>query len=70
MINVWDYQEIKRIRIVDIDGQVFFGEVIEVTDAEDDSPDYGFGEDSITIESEGHQIAFPKSEILSIDILD
>ncbi|HUM44738.1 MAG TPA: hypothetical protein PKI14_17470 [Fervidobacterium sp.] len=44
--------------------------MVEVTDVEDESPDYGFGEDSITIEVEGREISFPESEILSIEILD
>lgn len=70
MINVWDYQHANRIKITDIDGQVFTGKVVEVTDVEDESPDYGFGEDSITIEVEGREISFPQSEILGIDILD
>jgi len=70
MIKVWDYQDANIIKITAIDGQVFTGRLIEVTDVEDESPDYGYKEDSITIEAEGREISFPQSEILSIEILD
>ena len=47
----------------------FYRYVIEVTDVKDESPNYGFGEDSITGEVEGREIMVPQSEIRDIEIL-
>jgi hypothetical protein len=54
----------ERIRITDIEGKVFVGNAIEITDVEDDSPGYGFGEDSITIEK-GVRFRFLKENVIN-----
>ena len=33
MINLWQYQDASKIRITDIDGQEFIGNVVDITDA-------------------------------------
>ena len=35
MINLWDYQEARKIRLVDVDDEVFVGYIIDITDAEE-----------------------------------
>jgi len=66
MINIWKFSDSDQIRIIDIDNRIFEGKVIDITDAGEESEDYGFGEDSITISSNGQHIVFPQSEIKSI----
>lgn len=67
MINVWDYQEANRVRLVDIDNDEFTGNVIDVTDAEEFMD--GTTEDTLTIEVDGKHIEFLQSEIKAIEQL-
>lgn len=70
MINVWDYQDVEgKVKLTCTDGQVFVGNMGEITDVGEESEDYGFGEDSLTIYSDRRAIVFPQSEIKSIEIL-
>lgn len=63
MINLWDFVNSKKVRIVDIDGKVFEGNVICITDSEENETD----EDDITIETKEDEIVgFFQSEIKSI----
>lgn len=66
MINVWQYEYCGKVRIVDIDGNVFVGEAQEITDASDRSEDEKV-EDGITINVSGKLIEFYQSEIASIE---
>lgn len=66
MINVWPYEYCGKVRIVDIDGNVFVGEAQEITDASDRSEDEK-AEDGITINVSGKLIEFYQSEIASIE---
>lgn len=66
MINVWPYEYCGKVKIVDIDGNVFVGEAQEITDASDRSEDEKV-EDGITINVSGKLIEFYQSEIASIE---
>lgn len=48
MINLWGFTDTKRIRIADIDGDIFEGNIIDITDSGDRS-DLEPDEDCITI---------------------
>ena len=66
MINVWPYEYCGKVKIVDIDGNVFVGKAQEITDASDRSEDEK-AEDGITINVSGKLIEFYQSEIASIE---
>lgn len=71
MINVWDYQNAKRIKIICDDGQIFSGSVCIINDVEDEDEDYGLGEDSITLWVNDIQpMTFVQSEIVAIEVLE
>lgn len=70
MIDIWAYQDVTDIvKVKDIDGNEFVGTISEIVDAEEESDDYGFGEDSIGIDCEQGYVGIPQSEIQSIEIL-
>ena len=70
MINVWDYQDVEEVvKITDVNGQVYIGTISEIVDAEEESTDYGFGEDSIGIECRLGYLGLPQSAIKSIEII-
>lgn len=65
MINIWEWAYKDNIRITTVDGQVYDGSVIDITDVEET---YGDPEDSITLEQKsGRIIGFYPSEIKSIE---
>ena len=37
MINVWKYQDVKRLEITDTDGKVWRGKFLEIVDSEEQS---------------------------------
>ena len=69
MINLWQYQDATKIRITDIDGQEFIGNVVDVTDAGEYANEE-IQENGITISSNGNHIEFMQSEIKSIQIIE
>lgn len=69
MINLWKYQDAKKIRIVDIDDDEFIGNVIDVTDA-GEYADESITETGITISFDGKHVEFMQSEIKSIEIIE
>lgn len=69
MIRLWDFKNGDRIRLTDIDGDVFICFVIDISDAEErtelDKQEHG-----ITVCTEdGRYIEFYQSEIKSIELL-
>ena len=74
MINLWDYQEARKIRLVDVDDEVFIGYVIDITDAEeymyDETDDIENFEDGITLKVGEKHIEFMQSEIKLIEVLE
>ena len=74
MINLWDYQEARKIRLVDVDDEVFIGYVIDITDAEeymyDETDDIENFEDGITLKIGEKLIEFMQSEIKLIEVLE
>lgn len=74
MINLWEYREAKRIKLIDIDGDEFVGYVSEVTDAEeymfDDTDNKDDYEDGITLKIGESFVEFMQSKIKSIEILE
>lgn len=71
MINIWNYKDVNKIRIIDVEDKVFEGKIIDLTDVEEQSKDYGYDEDSITIvTSDNKYIEFPQSDIKKVVILD
>lgn len=65
MMNIWNYIY-KSIRLTDIDGAIFVGEVIDISAKEDT----GEAEDSLTLElANGQIIGFAPSEIKEIKVL-
>lgn len=69
MINLWEYQNAKKIKIIDIDGQVFIGNIVDITDSEEYASE-DITEDGITISSNDVHIEFMQSEIKTIEIIE
>lgn len=69
MINLWKYQDAKKIRIIDIDNQEFTGNVVDITDSEEYA-DENINEVGITISMDGNHIEFMQSEIKSIEVVE
>ena len=74
MINLWDYQEARKIRLVDVDDEVFIGYVIDITDSEEYMYDETDGienfEDGITLKIGESLVEFMQSEIKLIEVLE
>ena len=67
MINVWNYANSKKVKITDIGGKDFAGNVVCVMDAEENGTD----EDDITIQIDKDTIiGFPQSEIKDIEVIE
>ena len=67
MVNVWDYNSARNVRLTCVDGEVYEGLVLEVCESEED----GMQEDSITIEvKDGRIIGFGASEIEKIEQIE
>lgn len=69
MIDLWKYQEAKKIKVIDIDGVEHIGNVVDVTDSEE-FLDEDISEDAITIEVGKKHIEFLQSEIKGIERID
>lgn len=71
---VQDYQEAKKIRLIDVDGEEFIGYVVDVTDSEeymyDEIDDIENFEDGITLKVGEKHIEFMQSEIKLIEVLE
>lgn len=66
MINVWDFVNSKKVKITDVDGKTFVGDVICIMDSEENGTD----EDDITIQIDKETIiGFPQSEIKEIEVI-
>jgi len=66
MVNLWDYYG-QYVKIIDVDGDVFIGDVLDVASAEDVEGD----EDDLSLElSDGRIFGFSPSNIKSIDVLE
>lgn len=64
MVDVWNYVNSKKVKITDIDGEIFVGDVVCVMDSEEN----GTNEDDITIQINKETIiGFSQSEIESIE---
>jgi hypothetical protein len=70
LINVWDYQEAKRLIIITNDNVEHQGPLIDVEAAEDQYDDWGPVEDNITLLIEGRPMGFRQSEIKKVVVLD
>ncbi len=70
MNSVWSAQDATTIKIITTNGIECVGRVIDITDVGEESEDYGFVEDSITIAYDGRHVVFPQSEIKDIIIID
>ena len=68
MINLWQYQDANKVKITDVNGQEFIGNVLDVTDA-GEYADEDIQEDGITISFHGNHVEFMQSEIQSIEII-
>lgn len=67
MINVWDFVNSKKIKITDVDGETFIGDVVCVMDSEEN----GENEDDITIQIAKDTImGFLQSEIRNIEEIE
>ena len=66
MVDLWKFEYCGKIKIVDIDENVFIGEALEVTDkyerSEDEDQEIG-----ITVEVKGTLIEFLQSDIKAIE---
>lgn len=64
MINVWNFVNSKKIKIIDVDGDSFVGDVVCVMDSEENGTD----EDDITIQVDKDTIiGFSQSKIKEIE---
>ncbi len=70
MINVWDYKDAKRLKILDDEGNYWIGNLGDVNDVGDEDPEYGLKEDSLTLWIQGRPITIAQSEIKSVEILE
>ena len=66
MINLWKYEYGKKVKIVDIDNNVFIGMPQEVTD-QDERTDEDRQEIGITVDVDGSPVEFFQSDIKSIE---
>ncbi len=66
MINLWKYEYGKKVKIVDIDNNVFIGMPQEVTD-QDERTDEDRQEIGITVDVDGALVEFFQSDIKSIE---
>lgn len=69
MINLWDYKDAQKVKIVDVDDFEFIGNVIDITDSEEYA-DEDITETGITISFDGNHVEFMESEIKSIEIIE
>jgi len=74
MINLWEYKDAKKIKLIDVDGEEFIGYVDEITDSEeymyDDKEDPKNFEDGITLKIGESLVEFMQSEIKAIEIIE
>ncbi len=68
MVNLWDYSDADKIRIIDADNDVFEGEIIDITEAGERS-ELEAEEDCITINCNGTHIQFENKEVIFIERL-
>lgn len=66
MINLWKYEYGEKVKIVDIDNNVFIGMPQEVTDR-DERTDIDRQEIGITVDVDGALVEFFQSDIKSIE---
>lgn len=66
MVNIWDFQYAGRVRITDIDGKIFEGDVVAVFDAEETVDE----KDSIDIDTGSEIVGFNPEEIASIEAVE
>lgn len=66
MINLWKYEYGKKVKIVDVDNNVFIGLPQEVTD-QDERTDEDRQEIGITVDVDGSLVEFFQSDIKSIE---
>lgn len=67
MVNIWDFANAKKVKLTDINGQEFAGDVVAIFDKEETYDD----EDSIDLRVDSERIiGFMQSEIKSIEKLD
>ena len=64
MINLWKYEYGKKVKIVDVDNNVFIGMPQEVTDERTDEDRQEIG---ITVDVDGSLVEFFQSDIKSIE---
>lgn len=65
LINIWDYKECSQLKIIDVDGDVFEGKLLNITDSGERS-DLEPQEDGITLLINGQHVEFMQSEIAQI----
>lgn len=66
MVNIWDFAEAKKIKLTDINGQEFVGDIVAMFDKDETYDD----EDSIDLSVNGGIIGFMQSEIRNIEVSD
>ena len=69
MINLWKYQEAKKVKLTDVDDEVFVGMVLDVTDSSEYA-DEEIEEDGITLDIDGRHVEFMQSEVKEIEIIE
>lgn len=67
MVNIWDFVNVKRVKITDVDDKEFVGNIAAIFDKEETYDD----EDSIDLRVDSECIiGFMQSEIKSIEKID
>lgn len=66
MVNIWEFVNAKKVRITDIDGKEFIGDIVAMFDKEETYDD----EDSVDLYVNGEDIGFLQSEIKNIEVLE
>lgn len=66
MVNIWEFANAKKVKITDIDGKEFIGDIVAMFDKEETYDD----EDSIDISVNDVIVGFLQSEIKSIEMIE
>ena len=67
MINIWEYADCKKVRIIDNEDRVWEGNVVDIEDGEEFVEEgEEIPEDSIVLATNGQHVCFFASEIKKV----
>lgn len=66
MVNIWDFANAKKVKLTDINGQEFAGDIVAMFDKEETYDN----EDSIDLSVNDSIIGFMQGEIKNIEVIE